>query len=67
MSTGARLFLVGSIGITGLIVYGVNYYIDEEKQVRSTQFLLIKHNEFVFRENDRIFSVKSRVVKNKNG
>lgn len=39
MSTGARLFLVGSIGVTGLIVYGVNYYIDQEKQRKRTNII----------------------------
>jgi hypothetical protein len=33
MSTGARIFFVGSIVIVGITVFGVNYYIDEEKKV----------------------------------
>jgi hypothetical protein len=33
MSTGARIFFVGSILLVGGTVFGVNYYIDEEKQV----------------------------------
>jgi hypothetical protein len=34
MSTNARLFFVGSIIVTGLTVYAVNYYIDDEKKVK---------------------------------
>ncbi|CAF1132293.1 unnamed protein product [Rotaria sp. Silwood1] len=33
MSTGARIFFVGSLVLTGLTVFTVNYYIDEEKKV----------------------------------
>jgi hypothetical protein len=36
MSTGARLFFVGSAIVTGLTFLTVNYYADEEKQVRRT-------------------------------
>ena len=33
MSTGARIFPVGSLIITGLTVLAVNYYIDEGRKV----------------------------------
>jgi hypothetical protein len=33
MSQGARIFLVGSLIVTGITVLGVNYYIDEERKV----------------------------------
>lgn len=53
MSQGARLFFVGSIIITGITVFGVNYYIDEEKKVVPILFsnLFIK-NRNLFRENE---------------
>ncbi|CAF2997431.1 unnamed protein product [Rotaria socialis] len=31
MSTGARIFLVGSVFLTGVTVLAVNYYTNEEK------------------------------------
>jgi hypothetical protein len=39
MSTGARLFFVGSIIVTGITVFGVNYYTGEDKKV--TTFISI--------------------------
>ncbi len=36
MSQGARIFFVGSVILTGITVFGVNYFIDEEKKVIET-------------------------------
>jgi len=36
MSNGARIFFVGSVILTGITVFGVNYFIDEEKKVMET-------------------------------
>lgn len=43
MSQGAKIFFVSSIVVTGLTVFAVNYYIDEEKKVI---YQKINGNEF---------------------
>ncbi|CAF3585397.1 unnamed protein product [Rotaria sp. Silwood1] len=46
MSTGARIFFVGSLVLTGLTVFTVNYYIDEEKKrKRSNIYVDISRRE----------------------
>jgi hypothetical protein len=40
MSHGARIFFVGSVILTGITVFGVNYFIDEEKKVMETLILI---------------------------
>ena len=48
MSQNARIFLVGSILLTGLTVFGVNYYNDQEKQVnRLLSLIILNENEFI--------------------
>ncbi|CAF1275362.1 unnamed protein product [Adineta steineri] len=52
MSTSARLFFAGSIVVTGLTVYAVNYYLtDETKRKRANIFADISRKEEQRRSN----------------
>ncbi len=56
MSTGARIFFVGSLILTGATVFAVNYYIDDEKKVFTLIFIRnISFKRNFFRENELIF------------